>query len=128
MRLKTSQLSLLLKRRGVTVATTADEVLIDWNLNDRIKINKIIEKGKNNLLRGNYNEAMENFKIATALIEKLDNFNDVLHYKSVILNYIGRVYLIQGNYDKSIETAEEMLKYMEQIGDLPGKAVVYNNI
>ena len=117
-----------LKRRGVTVATTADEVSIDWDLNNRIKINEILEKGNNFILTGNYNEAMKNLVIATELAEKLSNFNDMIHYKSAILNFTGRIYLLQGNFNKSLENAMEMLKYTEQKNDLPGKAIVYNNI
>ena len=71
---------------------------------------------------------MKNLVIATELAEKLSNFNDMIHYKSAILNFTGRIYLLQGNFNKSLENAMEMLKYTEQKNDLPGKAIVYNNI
>ncbi|MFX0019246.1 MAG: leucine-rich repeat domain-containing protein [Promethearchaeota archaeon] len=117
-----------LKRKGVSVVTSAEEVSIDWDLNNRIKINEILKKGSSLILTRNYNEAMNNFEIATELAEKLSDFNHKLHYKSAILNLTGRVYILQGNYHKSLETALEMLKYVELKNDLPGKAIVYNNI
>jgi len=117
-----------LKRRGVNIATDPDQVFIDWDLTNRVNLNKILEEGNNAMLSRNFKEALKNFKMAEELTEKLSNFDHKLHYKSAILNLTGRIYLLQGNFKKSIDTAQEMLKYLELKNDIPGRAIAYNNI
>jgi Leucine-rich repeat (LRR) protein len=117
-----------LDSRGVNIKTAIDQVFINWDLENKIKISNLIEKGRKLISTRNYNEALKNFEAATELAEKLSNFNQKLYYKAAILNFTGNVYLLQSNYNKSLEDAKEMLKSMDQINDLPGKAVVYNNM
>ncbi|MFX1338750.1 MAG: tetratricopeptide repeat protein [Promethearchaeota archaeon] len=80
--------------------------------------------GMVNLIRGDYNKALENYNESLLIDEKLENLSG----KTIDLNNIGSVYLTLGKYDEALEKYENALKISNQIGDLSGMTADLNNI
>ncbi len=80
--------------------------------------------GMINLIKGNYNKALNYYEESLAIDEKLEN----LAGKTTDLNNIGSVYLTLGKYDEALEKYENALEISDQLGDLSGKTADLNNI
>ncbi|TFG27739.1 MAG: tetratricopeptide repeat protein [Promethearchaeota archaeon] len=80
--------------------------------------------GMINLIRGNYDQALEQYYDSLRIDEQFDN----LAGKTTDLSNIGSAYITLGRYEDALERFEEALRICEQIGDFEGKAADLNNI
>ncbi len=71
-----------------------------------------------------YEDSMRCSKVLLRLAEK----GGKRGWKSIALDYIGRIYHAQGNYPEALKRYEEALKIVEQLGDLSGKSHHLSNI
>jgi tetratricopeptide (TPR) repeat protein len=80
--------------------------------------------GMINQIKGNYNDALEEYQEAFLIDEQTDN----LAGKTTDLNNIGSIYLTLGKYDDALKNYEEALKISDELEDLNGKTADLNNI
>ncbi len=96
-------------------------------ISPREKTAMLISMGTAYSTLGQYNKAMENYRVAVKLLRKLEDA-DALVGKASLLNNIARVYAIRGQFDKALRCLEDSLSITRKIDDRRGEALTLLNI
>ncbi len=80
--------------------------------------------GLQQLNRGEYREALNNFEQALIIFREIKQRKE----ESDTLNYIGLVYRNLGEYPKALDYYQQALAIYKQVGNKPGEGTILNNI
>ena len=119
------QLFYFLKQIDATVRCSEQGKKLAENIGDNSNKSVFLNfLGMVNLIKGNYNKALDYYQESLVIDEKLEN----LAGKTTDLNNIGAVFLTLGKYDEALEKYENALEISDQLGDLSAKTADLNNI
>ncbi|MBE9001075.1 tetratricopeptide repeat protein [Nostoc sp. LEGE 12447] len=111
----------LLPISSYIVSTTAQA---QTSQNRKIEADKLLEQGKQEFERGQYQNAIQSWQQALAIYQELKDHNG----EANSLMNLGEAYRNLGQYPKAIEFYQQSLAIFRQIGDRNGEATSLNNL
>lgn len=104
----------------LSACRVACEELGDWRRQSKV-LNVLADTECN---RGNFDQALDYYKEAYDLAEKLEN----RFSQSLVLNNIGTAHFSKKNYEKAEEAYQKSLQVCREIDDREGEAIALSNL